>query len=179
MLNASASASSSNARNRLPCLCLGFADWLLRGAGVFDAAPPPLPERRSLEKYCWVDESAAGLIWLVEEACEALEDETGSLLGMVGGFDMFLGTDGQRRRQEGGAAGGGEGSKQRWSLCRAWASVGIDRWRCVCCSDRQDPVGSLVCEGERVVEDSDGGDDTRGVRHGFSRPTKLSNDNLH
>lgn len=56
-----------------------------------------------------MDESAAGLIWLVEEAWEALEDETGGLLAMVGGFDMFLGTDGQRRRQEEGGAAGGRG----------------------------------------------------------------------
>lgn len=68
MLNASASASSSNALNFLPDLCFGLEDCVFRGAGDLDAPPPP-PERRadeSLEKNCCVEERA-GLGWLVLE----------------------------------------------------------------------------------------------------------------
>lgn len=57
----------------------------------------------------------------------------------------------------------GEGSEQRWSICRARAGVEFDRWRWLYCCSRPDPVGSLVREGDdAVVEDSDG-DDTLGA----------------
>ena len=86
MLNNSASASSSNARNFLPCLCFGLLICWFRGAGLDLALPPLLPLRLcppSLEKNCCVAEPA-GLLW--PEAVAALDDEAADLEGMVGGW---------------------------------------------------------------------------------------------
>lgn len=64
MLNSSASASSSVTRSEalFLALCLGFAAWLLRGAGalLFREADWLLPSRppEVLEKKVWVVETA-------------------------------------------------------------------------------------------------------------------------
>lgn len=129
MLNASASASSSRDRNRLLGLCLALDVWLFRGAGDRDAPVLPLPERRaeeSLEKNCWVEDSA-GLIWLEDESCGALLEDVNALLGMLAGLDM---ASFHSRRVEGGWCCWRSGSSvQRWS-CLAKGRIGAV-YKCV------------------------------------------------
>lgn len=94
MLKVSASASSSNAWNRLPCLCFGLEDCTLRGAVAARVGAFGL--RDDASKNCCACEMA-GLVWLLLESevlLADLEAEVAALLEMAGDWlDMVMAKD--------------------------------------------------------------------------------------